>query len=684
MSSLLNLKEAKQLFYGGNELDRVYLNGELIWDRPSEAMWRLWSETQGLAIDFTDGFYYNSTARFGTVAIKDTTTPANNLDSVPDDKLSYPGASVKYTRDMDGVIRYRPHNLWPSANNYAANVPSFASGATASGNVISLSSSTGFIYRGTGSALLSGAVYAVTLKATCSITATVTFRIVDNDGVAVYGSTNASMTAGVQQTITFNFTATNALPLIVGVDQRFGGSNLTGATVTLADVQLRRTPSPDVFVNTTGAARICLPYEWGATNLFASPSSPATQTITGLTVGRKYTVYCEGSGAIALSGAGKGTATASAPRTFKAATTSVVCTVSGSLTVVHVREALGIRQESARTNLLLRSRMTAGAVAGTPGTAPTSWPFGGNGGTTTIETSGGLFGNGYLRLAATSARQYLDQQISVAANTTYRLTLLANVRTVQLFANSFYAVGLPAGATLTGWTSNGVATTENDPTPSGQVRLEFTLTTVGTAGTANIRIGVGCAGATTGDIDLYLAQAEAGSTASTPIETFGSTVTRATDRPELLTSAFPFNSSAFTIVARWRLASFVTTDSQSALSLSVDNNNRVTLTANNSAGSASALVVSGGATQGFSDITPPITAGPVFAQGFAIELNNSAHVINGGSPVVDAAVLMPSGITKLLLGTGATGFNPLEGWLSDILFLPRRVSNAELQSLTAA
>lgn len=74
------------------------------------------------------------------------------------------------------------------------------------------------------------------------------------------------------------------------------------------------------------------------TNLFdqdLAGSGVATQVVTVVN-GTQYTVSVEGSGSIALTGAGTGTVTEGSPVTFTAGSTSLTCTLTGSLDYAQV------------------------------------------------------------------------------------------------------------------------------------------------------------------------------------------------------------------------------------------------------------------------------------------------------------------------------------------------------------
>lgn len=205
MSTLLNLKDARRLFFGGNEIDRVYRGADLLWDRPSASMWRIWNETQGLSIDFTDSFY-SSTGFFGSASVKDTTTPANNYDAAPttatSSLLTYSSPTAKLTRGSSGLFRYQAHNLYLN------------SAAPANQSIT----------------VVPGATYSITITGSVSMVAS--------------GAATGTWTAGA-----VNFTAaTGTLTL----------ASTTGA----GTVHLRRTPSESTYLATAGTARFALPMEW--------------------------------------------------------------------------------------------------------------------------------------------------------------------------------------------------------------------------------------------------------------------------------------------------------------------------------------------------------------------------------------------------------------------------------------
>lgn len=119
------------------------------------------------------------------------------------------------------------------------------------------------------------------------------------------------------------------IPLADKLDSSIGGMPETftrNSTATYIEDGLVKTAGIDVprFQN---GRYLCEP---AGTNRFLQSGTPATQVITVVS-GTVYTVQCYGSGSITLSGAGTGSVVEGDPITFTASSTSLTCTVSGSL-----------------------------------------------------------------------------------------------------------------------------------------------------------------------------------------------------------------------------------------------------------------------------------------------------------------------------------------------------------------
>jgi hypothetical protein len=168
----------------------------------------------------------------------------------------------------------------------------------------------------------------------------------------------------------------------------------------------------------------------------------------------------------------------------------------------------------APANLLLNS-VFDGAVSGTPGTAPTSWPFLSSGGTLTVTSLGRSYTANALRFAATSNRQYINQFVTAAANSTYILSARVNVFTTAQVQQLLGLSGVPAGATVQ-YVYNGANQASTFSPPTGTGLLQLIITTAGTGGTPGVRVGVGTSSNTTADVSFEDIQLEQVTYQTTP------------------------------------------------------------------------------------------------------------------------------------------------------------------------
>lgn len=153
----------------------------------------------------------------------------------------------------------------------------------------------------------------------------------------------------------------------------------------------------------------------------------------------------------------------------------------------------------------------AGAVSGTPGTAPTGWTWGLTGGSSAVSADAG--GNGSaITITTNTNRQYLTNAttIPVAANA----VLVASVRCDVLSGSVqalqvFLFVGVPAGSVVS-YRVNGVVVAGTSFLPiTNNVLVEVILTNGATAGAVtNNRLGLGVTGNATGSIRFYRPQIE--------------------------------------------------------------------------------------------------------------------------------------------------------------------------------
>jgi hypothetical protein len=160
----------------------------------------------------------------------------------------------------------------------------------------------------------------------------------------------------------------------------------------------------------------------------------------------------------------------------------------------------------APSNLLLNS-VFGGAVSGTPGTAPTSWPFGFSDGTLTVTDLGRGFASNSLRFAATANREWIQQNVTLPATGTVIVSVSVDVFVPEVLNQLLGFNPRPAGAT-TQYVYDGVVRSASFVPPTGAALLQAIITTTGTGGSLGVRLGVGTSSAATADVSFQDIQVE--------------------------------------------------------------------------------------------------------------------------------------------------------------------------------
>jgi hypothetical protein len=326
----------------------------------------------------------------------------------------------------------------------------------------------------------------------------------------------------------------------------------------------------------------------------------------------------------------------------------------------------GLLVEGQAVNICLNGSMAYTA------TAPTSWTRAFSGCTVASVDSTTFPGQKAwsISAAAIGQRDFLEQVIALAANTTYTVSAYveAITGTVATFA---YMTSLPSGAS-----SNTVVN------PSAG-RISFTVTVGATAGNGTLRIGIGTATGTGVSADASVrfshVQVEAGSGASSYIPTGASQGTRNVESCVMTGTNFSswFNATEGTLLAHairgrtsdiGRIATVNDNTANESIELAADT-------------SGEFIVVDGGST--LANITPgTVTANTAFKIAGAYKLNDVQAALGGTLGVADTAVTLPT-VDRLMIGQQA-GASPvyLNGTISLLKYWPTRLSNAQLQSIT--
>jgi hypothetical protein len=414
--------------------------------------------------------------------------------------------------------------------------------------------------------------------------------------------------------------------------------------------------------------------KYGPHNLYLNSASPANQSVTVVS-GATYAITITGSVSITWSGARTGTDTAGTYAFTAASGTLTGGSTSGSGTV-HVYRTpaittylattasiryglpfewdaslnpLGIRMENAATNLALYSDDFTNAA----------WT---KSNLTTAKTATGADGvaNSATTLTATAANATALQAITSGS---------------ALRVTSCWIKRRTGSGTINVTQDNGTTWSVVAPTSSwGIVHIPSATATNPTVG---IRI------VTSGDaVDVMFFQHELNAITS-PIQTLGSTVTRAEDNISIAATAFPWDDATGTLYAKHK------TDE---ITLVPVGNTHVILNAHNGtgnerhsftyvgSGSHGFDTVDGGSSQG-NLAGASLAANTVYRVAGAYASNDRQIYTDGVAGSSDAGTTLPT-VTTLTLGAYTSTTLSLKGHMQEVMFLPRRMNNTDLDALT--
>lgn len=285
----------------------------------------------------------------------------------------------------------------------------------------------------------------------------------------------------------------------------------------------------------------------------------------------------------------------------------------------------------------------------------------------------------------------LARSVAVTSGTSYTLTFFAKAGTlswIRLFALGYTSPG-NGGAYFNLSGAGAVGTVDSGYTASiaafgnGWYRCSLSFT-AGSSVTGELRLLLANANGDTAvarngtsSVLVWGAQLEAGSFATSYIPTGAATATRTADVASISTQAFPYSSTEGTIVVNASspcvaaVANMITLDNgttQERIRLLTD------------VASVKTIVTESNTTQ--ANLSPgSATANTPFKFAVAYKVNDFAAVVNGSAAATDAAGNVPV-VNIARLGADSSG-NYLNGHVRQITYLPRRISNAELQSRTA-
>ena len=353
---------------------------------------------------------------------------------------------------------------------------------------------------------------------------------------------------------------------------------------------------------------------------------------------------------------------------------------------------LGGLFEEAGTNAIRNSTMV-GAAAGSPGTLPTNWIFTTQSGVTaSVVATGTENGIAYVecRFVGTSSaegdlRVQFEGHIQVAASSGQAWTESAYLA----LANGSVPSGRTFNISITERNSGGSIIVANQSTniatslTSTLRRFSFSVASTN-ASTAFVHpyfvcfIGVGAVVDFT--IRIGAPQLEQKAFATSYIPTSTAAVTRNADALRCSALGAWFLQSAGSLVARARSNSGVGARVLMEFGTSGANLDRYGLLV-----AATSAIQASGVTGGVANnatTANAITTGSNFVAAGAYDASGKAAVLNGGSVAVSATGIPLSAYSIFDIGRATWGGAYFNGVIQMVAYYPRRLSDAELQSIT--
>ena len=359
--------------------------------------------------------------------------------------------------------------------------------------------------------------------------------------------------------------------------------------------------------------------------------------------------------------------------------------------------AKGLLIEEQRTNSLTYSEQFDNASWSNGNTTETTNTAVAPDGTTTADT---------LNDGTSTATHDISQGFSITSGTTYTLSaFFKNIdRQYVILAcstgiNSWASAKFDLVAGAVGATSSsgaGWSTTSSSITNVGNSWYRCTITFVpGTTALSGARLGMATDGTTfsaglrglesyTGtnkQIYIWGAQLEAGAFATSYIPTTTAATTRSVDIASIGTLSPWYNATEGTFFAEWTLGQDVT--SVSIYTAEDGTNNNFIRTRYNAAGTSNdSAVAVGGVSQATLAASNQQTLNTTYKNAMAYKINDFARSASGAAVITDTSGTIPT-VTQFSIGKTAANTEQPNGYIRRITYTPRRLTDAELQSLTS-
>ena len=217
----------------------------------------------------------------------------------------------------------------------------------------------------------------------------------------------------------------------------------------------------------------------------------------------------------------------------------------------------------------------------------------------------------------------------------------------------------------------------SDPTSTTAARIQLRLSNSSTSVAPNY------AGDGTSGLYLWGAQLEAGAFPTSYIPTVASTVTRAVDVAQVNTVSPWYNAAEGTLCAEVMLPSLPTTGTfPNFVSINDGGPNEVLALGSNGVADRQVVVRAGGAPLWGTNAGGALTVNVASKWALGAKSGDYGSAYDGVAGSTSSAVGFPTGITQMQLGRRGLS-NQSTLWLRRVTYYPRRLSNAELQAITA-
>lgn len=360
--------------------------------------------------------------------------------------------------------------------------------------------------------------------------------------------------------------------------------------------------------------------------------------------------------------------------------------------------AQGLLIEEQRTNGI-RNNTMVGAVAGTPGTLPTNWSTftALTGLTRRIVDIGTESGITYIdiKLSGTPSAAgdygiYLETATEITAATGQTWAQSAFLRTSAGSQTGISSITFRVDENTSGGVFVSNKTSSALTVTSTLIRVNAAYTLTGGATVARIMpwVRLTLSGEAI-DITLRigLPQLEQGAFSTSVIPTTTAAVTRSADVASVNTLSPWYNATEGTMYAEWSVPYATTNVYRRVFGLNQGSqaSNAIDFqTEGTGTGKwAYAIGTTAAGDQAFL-LSAAKSANTTIKAAGAYATNDAAVSFDGATALTDATVTLPGAATILTLGNGAPGaITILSGYLRRITYYPRRLTNAELQAITA-